>query len=97
MSGTPPPSYDQPANAILDYVVDWSAWLFADDSIGSATWEVDQGLTQPATPSSSFTTTTATIWLSGGVAGTTYLVKSIITTVVGRVMEQEFSVTVEDA
>jgi hypothetical protein len=55
-------------NATLDYQIDWSDWL-GTDTISSSDWTVPTGITE-ATHTN--TTTTSTIWLSGGTAGNTY-------------------------
>jgi hypothetical protein len=70
--------------ATLDYRFDWSAWLDVD-TIVSVTWTVPAGITQTAT---SNTTTTATIWLSGGTVGTRYSVVCRVTTTAGRIDER---------
>jgi hypothetical protein len=49
-------------NAKKDYTVDASPWL-GTDTISSATWNIPAGLTLEA---QSNTTTTMTVWLSGG-------------------------------
>lgn len=81
-------------DATLDYVIDWSAWL-ADsglDTITSSTWVVAAGLTQS---SPSYTSTTAKVWLSGGVADTTYRVTNRILTAGGRTADRSFDVLVQ--
>lgn len=72
--------FDKDPNAILDYENDWSAWLDGD-TITASTWTAPTGIT--ATTSSN-TTTTATVWLSGGTIGETYKVVNHITTTAGR-------------
>lgn len=67
-------------DAVLDYVRDWSTFLGAD-TISTSTWTAPAGIT---VNSSSNTTTTATVWLSGGTEGTTYAVRNRITTAGGR-------------
>jgi len=81
-------------NAVLDYVVDWTAWL-TTDTITASTWTVGTGITQ-TTPAPSFTTTKATIWLTGGTEGTTYRITNHITTAGGRQNERSFTVQVID-
>lgn len=62
--------------AVLDYTIDWSRWL-GNDTISTSTWTVPEGITKKT---DSRTNTTATIWLSGGTAGTRYtLVNHIVT------------------
>lgn len=77
--------------AVLDYEVDWSDWLDTD-TIASSTWTVADGITKD---SDSNTTTTATIWLSGGTAGTTYELLNHIVTNAGREDERTVKITVK--
>lgn len=65
----------------LDYTVNWAAWL-GTDTIASSAWVVPTGLTQVSVSS---TTTTATIVISGGTAGQTYMITNRITTTQGRI------------
>ena len=80
--------------AVLDYGINWDAndWLGTDtikaDGTGS-TWTVPAGITKVT---DSKTTTTTTIWLSGGTAGETYSVKDHIVTVGGR--EEDCTLTI---
>lgn len=80
-------------DAVLDYALDWNAegeeWLGADTITGTPVWTVETGLTKD---SQSNTTTTATVWLSGGTAGETYTVACKITTAGGRTDERTFRV-----
>lgn len=64
----------------LDYTIDWSAWL-GTDTIQASTWTVDSGLTKE---SEARTTTTSTVWLSGGTVGMVYRATCNMTTVGGR-------------
>lgn len=65
-------------NATLDYSFDWTAWLaLAADTIASVVWIKDAALT---VVSQSFTARTATVFLSGGVAGTVLSLTCRITT-----------------
>jgi len=67
-------------DAVLDYQVDWSDWLDTD-TISTSTWTVPTGITKD---SDTNTTTAATIWLSGGTAGTSYNIVNHIVTAAGR-------------
>lgn len=78
--------------AVLDYGVDWSAWL-GTDTIATSTWTVPTGLT---VDSETETTTLATVWLSGGTTGTTYTLVNRITTAAGRQDERTLTITVVD-
>ena len=77
-------------NSTLDYTVTWSSWLTAD-TISSVAWTVETGITQTAATN---TTTTATIWLSGGEAGTEYTVTCRVTTAGGRIDQRSIAVRV---
>ena len=79
-------------NARLDYQIDWSSWLGVD-TISVSTWIVEAGITQETV---SNTTTTATIWLSGGTVGTTYRVTNRITTAAGRVTDWSLMIVVQE-
>jgi hypothetical protein len=83
--------------AILDYGIDWHAndWLGVDTIATGATgstWTVPSGITKV---SDSKTTTTTTIWLSGGTAGETYAVKNHIITAGGRAEDCTLSIVCE--
>jgi len=75
-------------DAVKDYVLDLEEWLNSD-TISTATWTVPSGITED---SSSNTTTTATIWLSGGTAGQEYDLVCQVVTAGGRT--EDFSITV---
>jgi hypothetical protein len=77
-------------SAVLDYTIDWSEWLDADN-LSTATWTVDAGLTSVL---ESNTTKAATIWLSGGVVGTSYMVSVRIVTAAGRTDDRTFQINV---
>lgn len=77
---------------ILDYQLDWSSWLGAD-TISASTWTVPSGITQVTETE---TTTTATIWLSGGTAGQSYTLANKIVTAGGRTCERSIVIVVSD-
>lgn len=66
--------------AVLDYVIDWATWLDGD-TIATSEWAAVGGIT---IEQDSHTSTIATVWLSGGVAGGWYTVTNHITTADGR-------------
>lgn len=80
-------------NATLDYQWDWSAWLQAGETITMATITVQTGIVKD---SQSNTSSTVTVWLSGGTVGTTYKVDGRITTSLGRIDERYFTISVMD-
>jgi len=80
--------------ATLDYQRDWGPWLATvDDSIDTSTWTVPTGITKT---DESNTTTTATVWLSGGTAGQSYSVTNRIVTAGGRTDERSIQIDVRE-
>lgn len=85
-----PQSFIKDADAVLEYVIDWSAWLDGD-TIATSAWEADDdGIT---IDSDTNTATTATVWLSGGTLGATYRIANHIVTAAGR--EDDRTITVK--
>ena len=82
-------------SAVLDYAVDWSAWLADGEVIASSTWTVPEGMEQ-ATPPPSHTDTKTTVWVTGGTAGTRYRLTNRITTSQGRTDERSIHLNVVD-
>lgn len=80
-------------NAVLDYGHDWAGWLSDGETITASTWTVDAGLTKN---SDTHDTTTTTVWLSGGTAGTTYRATNRITTSGGRTDDRTMRIDVRD-
>ena len=93
--------YVKDPDAVLDYPINWASsdgtndgsssdtgWL-QGDTISTATFTVDSGITKD---SESNTTTTATVWLSGGTAGQRYTVTCRITTTSGRTEDQSIQI-----
>jgi hypothetical protein len=79
-------------DAILDYTVDWLNWL-CSDTIVTGTWVVPAGITRI---SNSITTTTCSIWLSGGTNGMSYNLTNRIITTGGRNDDRTVSVMVRE-
>lgn len=78
-------AYVKDPQSIKDYLIDWTPWLSAGDTITGSTWTAPAGITIGTTSS---TTMTTTVWLSGGVVGTEYLVLNHISTAQGRQEDQ---------
>ncbi len=83
----------------LDYKIDWLGStdepgpLFGlSDAIDDSLWIVPAELTSELEQEDDETTT---IWLSGGVEGTTYEVVNRITTAAGRVMDQTMKLKIK--
>jgi hypothetical protein len=80
-------------SAVLDYTIDWEDWLCTGDTISTSTWTVPTGITED---SDTNTTTTATIWLSGGSDGVMYTVVNRIVTAKSRTDDRSLEITVEE-
>lgn len=81
---------------VLDYGLDWSdqlALVTPADTISSATWTVPAGLTAGA---QFVIGAVATIWLSGGTAGTDYTITCRIVTAGGRTLERSVKLLVRE-
>lgn len=89
-------AYVKDPGEVKDYGFDWSAHLGDVDTISTSAWVVATGLTEEVDPAASNTTTTTTIWLSGGTAGTEYRVTNHVVTAQGREFERSFYVNVQD-
>jgi hypothetical protein len=76
--------------AVLDYTLDWTAWLPSGDRIVALTASPETGI---VVDSSNFTDTDTTVWVSGGTAGSSYDVTFHITTDGGR--EDDRSITLK--
>jgi hypothetical protein len=83
-------AYTKDPDALLDYTVNWAS-LLGNDTIASVAWVVPAGITQA---SAANTTTTATIWLSGGTDGVDYDVTCRVTTSGGRVDDRTIRIRV---
>jgi hypothetical protein len=77
--------------SVLDYEIDYTQWLSLD-TITASTWTVPDGLTED---SSTFTSTTTTVWLASGVLGTSYIVTNVIGTAAGRTQSHSFVLDIE--
>jgi hypothetical protein len=78
--------------AVLDFTLDWREWL-GDDIITSSAWQVPAGISNAGV---TFSASTSTIWLTGGVSGTSYSVYNTVMTLGGRTEKRTFKVNVLD-
>lgn len=83
---------------VLDYPVNWGGpspgpWLVGSDTITAAVSTTDAGMTVNST---TFTGTTTTTWLAGGVAGSDYRVVIHVTTAAGRQGERTILIKCRD-
>ena len=87
-------TFTKDPDAVLDYAVDWSAWL-AGDGISSSEWLLEEGA-EIEIVTDTFTQTKATVWVRGGSKDATYLLTNRIVTTGGRTDDRSISVKVED-
>lgn len=81
-------------DAVKDFRINWASWLDTAETIASSTWVVPAGITKD---SDTNTTTTATVWLSGGTAGATYSLTNRIVTNQARTEDRVIVITVGPA
>lgn len=85
-------TYKKDPNATLDYTFDWGPYLLPlADTISSATFILSDGITKV---SQTNTTTTATIFVSGGELDAEETVTCRITTAGGRTDDRTITLTI---
>jgi hypothetical protein len=84
--------YVKDPDAVLDYTVDWEAWL-KGDTIASSTFTVEEipNVTGLVNNYEDKSDTTTTVWLSGGAVGIRYKVTNRIVTAAARPRTDERS------
>lgn len=85
-------SYLHDPQAVLDYRVDWSAWLADGESITSHSVSVDGSVTVDS--SSVVGGTDVVVWVSGGTAGENATVTAHVVTDQGREDDRSFRLLV---
>jgi hypothetical protein len=78
-------------DAVLDYTLNWSAWL-ASDTITASTWVAPSGVT---VDSDTHTTTHTTAWIRSETSGS-YTLTNRITTAGGRTDDRSVSIWVKE-
>lgn len=84
------PTVEKDPDSNVDWTFDWETELDGD-TIAAVTFVVDSGLTKGT---NNFTNTYATVWISGGTAGTVYRIVCRVTTATGRIMDKTLFVRV---
>lgn len=90
---------DKDPESALDYLISWSEWLPAGDTIATSNWNIEAitGDTDPLVITSNSTADTVTIVnLSGGTTGNLYQIYNTITTTGGLTDRRYFRVKVKD-
>lgn len=77
----------------LDYVFDWSNELASGETISTVDYVVESGLTEESADNTN-TTTTSTVWVSGGTAGVDYTVSCTMVSDQGRNFEDSMIIQV---
>ena len=88
-------AFTKDPDAVLDYKVDWSEWLPSGDTITASTW-ISSDPTVLVIDADTFTTTTATVWLSGGEVRRKYTVTNRITTDGGRTDDRSITIRIAE-
>lgn len=78
--------------AILDYSINWEDWL-QGDRILTSSWSVPSGITSAG---DAFSSTTSTVLIAGGTAGTSYSIYNTITTIAGRTEKRTIKINAVD-
>ena len=92
-------TYTQSPNSVLDYSISWSQLLSATDTIATSSWSISPSgeLQESDSLASTFDTDTTTVYLEGGVVGSTYLVTNHITTTEGLADDRAFYIFIAEA
>jgi hypothetical protein len=85
--------YIKDPDAVLDYAIDWSAWLDTD-TITASSWAANSE--NISIESSAHDDTQAVVWLSGGTVGEAYVLTNHITTAAGRQEDQSFKIKMKE-
>ena len=98
-NGTKITPFIKDPDAVKDYGVTWATWLATvSDTIATSAWSIITTATVPplVIDSEVNSTTVATVWLSGGLAGTRYALRNRVTTAGGRTDDQTVYVEVRE-
>lgn len=85
----------QTPTEILDYTFNWGNILVTGEVISTSSWAVSPSGLTINTPAASFTGSTTTVWITGGVSGTTYVVTNTIMTSGGRTFQESLNIIVQ--
>jgi hypothetical protein len=73
--------FEHAPNSKLDYGFDWTLWLATGETVATSNWTTD--LLANSSPANTGTVTS--VFVEGGVVGTSYKLVNTITTSVGRI------------
>lgn len=78
---------------VLDYGVDWTAWMAAGDTIDTSTWVKAGSAVIDSTAVDGLVTS---VWLSGGMTGEFVRLTNRIVTTDGRTAERSLMIVIEE-
>lgn len=81
-------------DAVLDYAFDWSSWLLEGETILTHSASIESG--DAVIDSTSQTTDTVVVWLSGGTLGTNVELRCRVTTTDGRVDDRTIVILIRE-
>ena len=80
---------------VLDYKMDWTAWLALDnDTLATSAFAVDPTASGLTVTTSSKTTKVATVWLTSSGTLNLYAITNTVTTSLGRTAKRSFLIQV---
>ena len=82
-------------DAVLDYKFDWSTWLPTGDTISTKTVTTESGITKDS-DSITDSSTSVTVWLSGGEANSSYQITCAIVTADGREDDRSMLISIRE-
>jgi hypothetical protein len=86
-------SFVKDPDAVLDYKIDWSAWLGTDTITASQWLSEDEALVIDSEEASD---TETVVWLSGGEIRKRHLVTNRITTADGRTNDRSIRISIKE-
>lgn len=90
-----PQTFIKDSDAVLDYKFDWSSWLASGETVSTRTITADTGITVDSDDITD-TSTSVTVWLSGGTSGQNYKVNCEIVTSDSRTAQRTITIRVRD-
>jgi hypothetical protein len=77
---------EQTPTELLDWTINWATRGLGTDTISTSAWSTSSVDITVSSPS--YTTTTTTIWVTGGIAGKRYAITNTITTSGSRTLQE---------
>ena len=77
---------------VMDYTLEWDAFLVDDTISGTTTWTVPAGITKDSQAGG--VTSLQSVWISGGTIGQRYKISNTIVTTAGVTAKRSFYIDV---